>query len=195
MLPGAEDKPSFPLNLLADFAGGAMTCAVGILLALIERGRTGLGQVVDVDMVLYRLGSRRGLLVHFLFQVSGTRYVSSYPLIHALLPKDPYFGGPRGTNILDGGAPFYGLYTCSDGKWISVGCLEPQFFAVFIERFLKALPEERLHSWVPSVETQFVREEWPELRSFLERGFKSNTRSYWATVFLGTFRKKIGCRS
>ncbi|KAF8962787.1 CoA-transferase family III domain-containing protein [Flammula alnicola] len=76
MLPGA-DKPTFPLNIAADFAGGGVMCAVGILLALMERGRTGRGQVVNTDMV------------------SGTRYISSFPLIQSYLGSG-MLGGPRG---------------------------------------------------------------------------------------------------
>ncbi|KAG2140068.1 CoA-transferase family III [Suillus clintonianus] len=166
MLPGTTDKPAFPLNLIADFAGGGLMCANGILLALIERGRSGRGQVVNVDMV------------------SGSRYVSSFPLLNA---GGGFWEGPRGTNTLDGGAPFYDVYTCSDGKWMSVGCLEPQFFAQFISKFngvMKSSGEQG--SWSPSRSTQFTKEDWPKLRKYLEDGFRTQPRDFWTEVFHGT---------
>ncbi|PPQ79186.1 hypothetical protein CVT24_012740 [Panaeolus cyanescens] len=169
MLPGTKDKPVMPLNLLADFAGGGVMCAVGILLALIERGRTGKGQVVNADMV------------------SGTRYISSFPLIHSYI-QSGLLGGPRGQNMLDGGAPFYDIYTCKDGGWMSVGCLEPQFFKIFIDLFNKSLPTDfdPLNGWRPSASTQFERDQWPQLITYLSAGFKTNTRDYWANVYNGT---------
>lgn len=168
ILPGTQDKPTFPLNLLADFAGGGLMCATGILLALVERCKSGRGQVVDVNMV------------------SGTRYVSSFPLLHATSTSS-LLGGPRGTNLLDGGAPFYDVYTCSDGKWMSVGCLEPQFFITFIDIFKNALCMNGLKpSWVPTPESRTRREDWPKLRAYLENGFDIKPRDYWASLFHGS---------
>lgn len=168
ILPGPRDKPTFPLNLLADFAGGGLMCATGILLALVERCKSGRGQVVDVNMV------------------SGTRYVSSFPLLHATSTSH-LLGGPRGSNLLDGGAPFYDVYTCSDGKWMSVGCLEPQFFITFIDIFKNALRMDGLKlSWIPTPEARIRKEDWPKLRTFLENGFKTKPRDYWASLFHGS---------
>ncbi|KAJ7127061.1 CoA-transferase family III [Mycena epipterygia] len=167
MLPGTADKPSFPLNLLADFAGGGLTCALGILLALIERGKSGRGQVVDADMV------------------SGTRYLSSFPLLGVLAPSSAMFGGTRGSRLLDGGAPFYDIYTCQDGRWMSVGCLEPAFFKTFLERFVKAVPPG-FGGWTPTLDVQFDREEWPKLKDYLTKGFATQGRDYWASVFHGS---------
>ncbi|KAF8837265.1 CoA-transferase family III [Paxillus ammoniavirescens] len=165
MLPGTNEKPSFPLNLLADFAGGGLLCATGILLALIERGKSGRGQVVNVDMV------------------SGARYVSSFPLLNAN-DTSPYFSKPRGSNTLDGGAPFYDVYTCSDGKWMSLGCLEPQFFATFIDRFNATLRINGMKTeWTPTRAKQFTQDDWPKLRKYIEEGFKTMPRDYWADVF------------
>ncbi|KAG9314913.1 CoA-transferase family III [Chiua virens] len=165
MLPGTSEKPNFPLNLLADFAGGGLLCTTGILLALIERGKSGRGQVVNADMV------------------SGTRYVSSFPLLNAHT-SSPYFSAPRGSNILDGGAPFYGVYTCADGKWMSLGCVEPQFFAVFIDRFNAALRNNGMKTeWTPTHAEQFTKTDWPRLRQYIEDGFKTRPRDYWAKVF------------
>ncbi|KAF8625542.1 hypothetical protein AX15_005309 [Amanita polypyramis BW_CC] len=169
MLPGTDEKPSYPLNLIGDFAGGGLTCALGVLLALVERGKSGRGQVVDVDMV------------------SGARYLASFPLLHALLPKSPYFG-PRGKNTLDDGAPYYGIYTCKDGGFMAVGCLEPQFFKAFLDGFLGSLPNEisLLGGWRPTIHSRTNRAEWPKLRGFLEKGFRTNTRQYWTDLFHGT---------
>ncbi|KIK63164.1 hypothetical protein GYMLUDRAFT_223068 [Collybiopsis luxurians FD-317 M1] len=170
MLPGSLDRPSFPLNLLADFAGGGLICALGIILALLERKSTGHGQVVNADMV------------------SGARYVSSFPIIHRLNPSTGTFAGQRGTNLLDGGAPFYNIYTCKDGGFMSVGCLEPQFFTTFIEHFVEALPGDfkQRYGWTPDLSAQYDRKEWPHLKEFLELGFKTRTRDEWGAVFMGT---------
>ncbi|KAK7454631.1 hypothetical protein VKT23_011384 [Stygiomarasmius scandens] len=169
MLPGLPDRPSFPLNLLADFAGGGLPCALGIILALLERSRSGRGQIVNTDMV------------------SGLRYFSSSPLLHYFNPAGDRYSGPRGTNILDGGAPFYNVYPCKDGQWISVGCIEPKFFKLFIERFVSAVPEDFKQSsaWTPTAATRESREEWPRLKQYLEGGFRTRTRDEWATVFDG----------
>jgi alpha-methylacyl-CoA racemase len=95
-------------------------------------------------------------------------------------------------NILDGGAPFYGVYTCEDGRWMSVGCIEPKFYAIFLDKFLEALPDqfqmdgaENEERWRPRKENQDERGEWPRLRKFLECGFRTNTRDYWEKVFHG----------
>ncbi|RPD61093.1 CoA-transferase family III [Lentinus tigrinus ALCF2SS1-7] len=168
MLPG-EGKPTFPLNILADFAGGGAMCAMGILLALVERNRSGLGQVVNTDMV------------------SGARYLSSFPLLLSQL-HSPTFGDPRGTGLLDGGAPFYDVYTCADGRWMTVGCLEPQFFRVFVQRFVGALPKDFAldDGWRLSIEHQADTDAWSRMKEFMTRGFKSQPRDYWVNVFQGT---------
>jgi len=168
MFPGTN-KPTFPLNVVADFGGGGLMCTTGVLLALIERGITGRGQVVNADMV------------------SGTRYLASFPLIQTYL-ESGLLGGPRGTNLLDGGAPFYDTYTCQDGGWMSVGCLEPQFFKVFIEEFTKALPEDfdPLNGWKPDPSTQFQKHEWHRLAEYLTKGFLTHPRDFWADLYYGT---------
>ncbi|KAI5115128.1 hypothetical protein M0805_009732, partial [Coniferiporia weirii] len=177
MLPGTAESPSFQLNLLADFAGGGLTCALGILLALQSRNNTGKGLVVETDMV------------------SGTRYLASFPLIHHLVPHSPVFGNGdgkehgRGSKLLDGGAPFYGVYTCADGKWMSVGCLELRFYEIFIRKFVESLPQtfvENQGNWIPNVTAHVDESTWPRLRVFLEQGFKTKTRDEWAEVFYGT---------
>ena len=163
-------------------------CVLGILLALFERAtKSGKGQVVDVDMVdgtcpftfsdLALISSK---------QVSGTRYISLFSLVQADQGSGSrLFSRPRGQNLLDGGAPFYDVYTCSDGRWMSVGCIEPRFFKTFIDQFIKGLgPDARLE-WRPSAEMHMNWEEWPKLRKFLVDGFRSNTRDHWARIFQG----------
>jgi len=175
MMPSSDEegRPSFPLNVLADFAGGGLVAANGVLLAMLERCRSGLGQVVESDMV------------------AGARYVSSFPLIHKAV-RSPLFAQDTGSNPLDGGAPYYGVYRCRDGKWFTVAALEPQFYKIFLTTFLACLPYthdvpglERGSTWVPRPESQFDREEWPDLRIFLEAGFLIKTRDEWTAVFDG----------
>ncbi|KAJ3568483.1 hypothetical protein NP233_g5678 [Leucocoprinus birnbaumii] len=171
MPPGPSGAPTFPMNVLADFAGGGLMCAVGVLLALIERGRSGRGQVVNADMV------------------TGARYVATFPLLHSILPTSHILGkGKPGTNTLDGGAPFYNTYECKDGMFMSVGCLEPQFFKVFIDGFSAALPKnfEFENGWRPTPDIQANKDEWPRIRAYFTKGFSTNTRDYWGKVFHGT---------
>ncbi|KAF8528418.1 CoA-transferase family III [Hysterangium stoloniferum] len=172
MMPhsNAEGRPSFPLNILGDFAGGGQTAANGILLALFERSKSGLGQIVETDMV------------------GGARYLSSFPIIHQAL-HTPLFSRETGSNPLDGGAPYYDVYRCKDGGWFTVAAFEPQFYAIFLETFLPALPPASTpgdsSSWIPTVQKQSDRKEWAKLRAFLEAGFLSRTRDEWTKVFDG----------
>lgn len=94
-------------------------------------------------------------------------------------------GGPRGTNPLDGGAPFYNVYECQDGGFMSVGCLEPQFFKVFLETFLGVLPQDFSveGGWRPTLASQGRRDEWSIFFKFLEKGFMTNTREYWTKLY------------
>ncbi|KAF7978801.1 hypothetical protein HWV62_44565 [Athelia sp. TMB] len=164
-MAGTPDVPAFPLNLLADFAGGGASLANGILLAIIERSKSGRGQTVEADMV------------------SGTRYLSSFPLMHLLSPSSQYFSGLK---ILAGGAPFYGVYACNDGRFMSVGCLEPQFFKVFIETFVREVSgDSNGLDWSP-LNIQASPGEWPKLRQYMKEGFLTRSRDDWANVFYGT---------
>ncbi|XP_042303776.1 alpha-methylacyl-CoA racemase-like [Sceloporus undulatus] len=106
-----DENPYPPGNVLADFAGGGVMCAMGIIMALFERTKSGKGQVIDASMV------------------EGLAYLSSF------LWKSQNLGlwnRPRGENLLDSGAPFYDTYKTSDGKYMAVGALEPQFYKQFI---------------------------------------------------------------
>uniref|UniRef100_A0A2M4BRA5 Putative l-carnitine dehydratase/alpha-methylacyl-coa racemase n=1 Tax=Anopheles marajoara TaxID=58244 RepID=A0A2M4BRA5_9DIPT len=106
------NKPSFPINLLADFAGGGMMCAFGILAALLERYRSGRGQIVDNAMV------------------EGAAYIGSWLFRSRNLP---IWGKPRGENMIDGGAHFYDTYETRDGRFLSVGAIENRFYRQLLE--------------------------------------------------------------
>ncbi|XP_012495982.1 PREDICTED: alpha-methylacyl-CoA racemase isoform X1 [Propithecus coquereli] len=104
------ENPYPPLNLLADFGGGGLMCALGIMMALFERTRSGKGQVIDANMV------------------EGTAYLSSF-----LWKTQELWTQPRGQNILDGGAPFYTTYKTADGEFMAVGAIEPQFYQLLLK--------------------------------------------------------------
>ena len=95
----SHEKPFAPANILADFAGGGAVCFMGILLALLSRNATGRGQIVEANMV------------------DGSAALATMP---RLSTKRPGWSGPRGTNLLDGGCPFYDTYETKDGKYMSV---------------------------------------------------------------------------
>lgn len=99
MLGRASDKPYPPANILGDFAGGGATAFIGILLALLQRERTGIGQIVEANMV------------------DGSAYLATMP---RLARKTPIWNGPRGSNLLDGGCPYYNTYETKDGKYMAV---------------------------------------------------------------------------
>jgi alpha-methylacyl-CoA racemase len=152
----AGERPVPPLNLVGDFGGGGMLLAVGVLAALVERQRSGLGQVVDAAMV------------------DGSALLSSF--IYGLRARGAW-RDERGVNLLDGGAPFYDTYTTSDGKYVAVGALEPQFYAAL----LKGLGLEG--SELPF---QLDPSGWPVLREKFTEIFASRTRDDWTAVFDGT---------
>ena len=111
-LCGTAEKPIVPVNVLADFGGGTLYLVTGVLAALLARGSTGRGQVLDAAMV----DGAASLVTMF------------YGLFAQGLWQDR-----RGVNILDGGAPFYDTYECADGRWVAVGALEPQFWRALNE--------------------------------------------------------------
>ncbi|XP_049283655.1 alpha-methylacyl-CoA racemase [Anopheles funestus] len=112
MLGRKTNKPTAPINLLADFAGGGLMCAFGILAAIVERHRSGKGQIIDHAMV------------------EGAAYVGSWLFRSQSLPV---WGKARGENILDGGAHFYDTYETKDGKFLSVGAIENKFYRLLLE--------------------------------------------------------------
>lgn len=149
-------KPVPPLNLVADFGGGSMFLVTGVLAALIEKGRSGKGQVVDAAMVD---GASMLAAPFFGFLASGI------------------WQEGRGSNLLDSGAPFYDTYECADGGYVAVACLEPQFFAEFCR--LLPLPEE-------FVAAQYDKSQWPALRAQIESRIAEKPRDHWATLFENT---------
>jgi alpha-methylacyl-CoA racemase len=152
----AGGPPVFPTNLVADYGGGSMLVLVGILAALHERARSGRGQVVDAAMV------------------DGVSLLSQ-PLWS--LRAQGSWSDDRGTNLLDGGAPFYDVYSCADGRYVAVGALEPQFYAALLDGLGLAdagLPD------------QADRGGWPRLREAFAEAFAGRSRDEWAGVFDGT---------
>ncbi|KDE05640.1 hypothetical protein MVLG_04011 [Microbotryum lychnidis-dioicae p1A1 Lamole] len=169
LLGRKNDKPYFPANLLADFAGGGIMAVIGILMALLSRQKTGRGQVVEIDMV------------------TGTRYISSFPLMMSRPSLGfPIWDQPRGENLLDGGAPWYDVFETSDGGYMSVGALENHFYTIFINKMLENAKKEYVPNPAPSPNTQMDRSTWPDLERFLTATFKTKTRDEWTTIFLGT---------
>jgi alpha-methylacyl-CoA racemase len=149
--PGQPPPP--PLNYLADFGGGGMLLAVGVLAALYERDRSGQGQVVDAAMV------------------DGSALLSA--LLYGLRAGGMW-SDRRGSNFLDGGAPFYDTYATSDGRYVSVGALEPQFYAELLDRL--GLAGEDLPA-------QYDTAGWPKLKRRFAEIFASRSRAEWAAVF------------
>lgn len=157
MLKKPGEAPVPPINLLADFAGGGLTCAMGIMAALFERTRSGKGQVVDCSMT------------------DGAAYVSSW--LFRSRDLVPIWGKEPGRNLLDGGSYYYGCYETSDGNYMAVGALEPAFFA----RFLHLLGVENSESM-----NQFsTEEENDSCRVQVAAAFKQRTRAEWSRVFSG----------
>jgi alpha-methylacyl-CoA racemase len=151
-----NERPVPPLNLAGDFGGGSMFLLVGILSALWERERSGTGQVIDAAMVD---GSSVLAQMMWAFRHMGM------------------WSDVRGTNMLDTGAPYYDTYECSDGRYVAVGAIEPQFYAELLEKLgLSAadLPDQN----------DIAR--WPELRAVLTEAFLAHDRDHWATVFAGS---------
>ncbi|MFJ2032718.1 CaiB/BaiF CoA transferase family protein [Streptosporangium sp. NPDC087985] len=153
MLGREGDRPTPPINILGDFAGGGLMLAYGVLLALIERERTGEGRVIDAAMV----DGAAALFAMFYQGVQSGLW------------------GPRGTNLLDTGAPMYDTYETADGRFLAVGALEPQFWAEMVRLMgLEDLPDRN------------DRSQWPALRERLAEAFRSRTRAEWETVFDGS---------
>ncbi|MGH3096471.1 MAG: CaiB/BaiF CoA transferase family protein [Streptosporangiales bacterium] len=151
---GAPPLP--PVNYVADFGGGGMLLAVGVLAALLERERSGRGQVVDAAMV------------------EGAAAMTG--MLHGLRASGVW-RDERGTNFLDGGAPFYRCYSCADGRFVAVGALEPQFYAALLAGF------EIDPATLPG---QHDREYWPEIAEQFAVVFATRTRDEWAELFAGT---------
>jgi alpha-methylacyl-CoA racemase len=152
----AGGAPVPPLNLVADYGGGALYLAFGVMAALHERTQSGRGQVVDaamVDGVASLMGLFHGL------QAAGS------------------WSDARGTNLLDGGAPFYATYETADGKWVSIAAIEPKFYAELARRIGL---DERF------VAAQNDRSQWPAMREAIAAIVRGRTRAAWCEQLEGT---------
>ncbi len=153
---GTAEKPIPPLNLVGDFGGGALYLAFGLLAGVIQARATGTGQVVDVAM---SDGAASLMSMFYGFNATGTW-------------KDE-----RRKNLLDGGAHFYDTYQTKDDKWVSIGSIEPQFYALLLEKTGVSAAE---------FEAQQDRDGWDNLRNKLAAVFKTKTREEWDKIMGGT---------
>ena len=153
---GKAEAPVPPLNMLGDFGGGAMFVAFGMVCALLEARASGQGQVVDAAM---SDGAALLMAMQYSFKSMG------------------HWQNTRESNLLDGGAPFYGTYRCADGQWLAVGAIEPRFHDLLIDT-LELSPEAFAERWNP--------EQWPHLRQLLADTFLTRTRSEWCAMLEGT---------
>jgi alpha-methylacyl-CoA racemase len=149
----AGERPHAPQNLLGDFAGGGLMLALGVVSALLERDRSGRGQVVDAAMV------------------DGAALLTTF--LHGM-HSNGLWKGERGTNMLDGGAPFYDTYETSDGKYMAVGCVEPQFYTEFLNTL--GIAE-------PGLPFQLDPGGWPEVKKLIGGAFGQKTRTQWTGIF------------
>lgn len=153
---GTEDKPVPPLNLVGDFGGGALYLAFGILAGVIKARETGEGQVIDCAM---SDGAASLMAMFYGFKASGAWTES------------------RRSNLLDGGAHFYDTYQCSDGKWVSIGSIEPQFYALLLEK--TGISD-------PAFKAQMDRGAWPDLKAKLAAVIATKTRDEWSALMEAT---------
>jgi alpha-methylacyl-CoA racemase len=149
------EKPYPPINLIGDFAGGGLLCAFGIVCALLERERSGKGQIVDAAMV------------------DGA--ASLFSFFAALVDWGAW--KERGTNLLDTGSHFYEVYETSDGGFMSVGAIEPQFYAAFLDGLGLSGDED--------LQKQMDQSLWPKNKETVAAAFKTKTRDEWSDIFVG----------
>jgi alpha-methylacyl-CoA racemase len=148
--------PPVPLNLIGDYGGGSMFLVTGILAALLERGRSGHGQVIDAAMV----DGVSALLQPVLSWRSAGQWTDQ-----------------RASNLLDGAAPFYHTYECSDGRYVAVGAIENRFYAELVDGLdldIEELPDRA------------DRRNWPRLGELFAATFAQRARDDWAATFSGT---------
>jgi alpha-methylacyl-CoA racemase len=151
-----DARPTPPLNLVGDFGGGGMLLAFGVACALVERGASGKGQVVDAAMV------------------DGAAILMT--MIHAM-HQNGMWREQRASNLIDSGAPFYDTFETADGKYVSVGAIEGQFYAELLEKV--GLAGEELPR-------QNDREHWPAMKERFEKIFKTKTRAQWCEILEGS---------
>jgi alpha-methylacyl-CoA racemase len=153
---GTVDKPVPPLNLVGDFGGGALYLAFGLLAGVIQARETGKGQVIDCAM---SDGAASLMAMFYGFKASGV------------------WQGGRRNNLLDGGAHFYDTYQCADGKWISIGSIEPQFYALLLEKTGIQDPE---------FARQMDRTAWPRLHDKLAAVIARKSQAEWCAIMDAT---------
>lgn len=153
---GTKDKPIPPLNLVGDFGGGALYLAFGLLAGVIKARETGQGQVIDCAM---SDGAASLMAMFYGFKGAGA------------------WKEERRANLLDGGAHFYDTYQCSDGKWVSIGSIEPQFYALLLEK--TGIND-------PDFQRQMDRGAWDGLREKLATVIAQKTRDEWDEIMGGT---------
>lgn len=151
----AGEKPAIPLNLVGDFGGGGLMLAYGMVCALLEAKTSGKGQVVDAAMI----------------DGAATLMASTFAASQV-----GFWREERGTNLLDGGAHFYEVYETSDGKYISLGAIEPQFYAALLE----TLGEDATY-----FQNQWDMDNWPAMQEQMSEIIKGRTRDQWDAVFAG----------
>jgi carnitine-CoA ligase len=160
---GTKDRPAVPLNLIADFGGGALYLALGVLSALHHAKATGTGQVVDAAMtdgVISLMGMIYG-------DFAAGRWMDQ-----------------RESNVIDGGAPFYNVYRCGDGRWLSVAAIEPAFYRNLLQALADAgaIDPSQLAQQQAS---QWQRETWPAIRNALTDAFALRARDEWYALLAG----------
>lgn len=144
--------PTFPMNLLGDFGGGGMFLAFGMVTGMLKAARTGKGDVVDAAIVD---GTAALMTMIYSRRAMGT------------------WRDERAANVLDGGVPWYGVYECADGGWITIGSLEPQFWAVLLDKL--AIQESDFGD-------RSDRSTWPAMRAKLAEIFKAHPRDHWTAL-------------
>ena len=158
----AGDKPTPPINLVGDFGGGGMLMAFGVVCGLLEAHRSGMGQVVDAAMV-----DGSAVLMTMMWALSAMGMWTE----------------ERGVNMLDTGAHFYDTYACADGEFVSIGSIEPQFYAQLLE--LTGL-EQDYQSRGGELPHQHDRARWGEMKERLADIFRTRTRDEWCEIMEGT---------
>lgn len=153
---GTDDKPVPPLNLVGDFGGGALYLAFGLMAGIISARETGKGQVIDCAM---SDGAASLMAMFYGFKGAGI------------------WQDKRRSNLLDGGAHFYDTYQCADGKWISIGSIEPQFYALLLEKTGITDPE---------FANQMDRSAWPSLKAKLQDVLRTKTQAEWCAIMDAT---------
>jgi len=151
------ERPVIPLNLVGDFGGGGMLLVTGVLGALLEAARSGVGQVVDVAMV--------DGTAQLMWMMQGFQQIGAWN------------ADEREANLLDGAAHFYDTYECADGKYVAIGAIEPQFYAELLAR---------AEITDPQFEHQHDASQWPQLKEKLAAVLKTRTRDQWDELMAGS---------